>query len=372
MLKVLHYKSNFLNRSETFIDRLIRNHINYQPVAMCIDKKHFTDHLPVFQQPQNGISTLINTACFHLNLSLPFYKKVIQQQSPDIIHAHFGYDGFRMYRVAKKTNTPLVVSFYGSDVSRLPTEFGWKRRYRKLAQYGQKFVAASDFMKSQLIELGFPKDHIEVIRFGVDLNLFCFKKEFNATNRLMMVGRMVEKKGFKYALQALSFLKSNKRRTIYIDLYGDGPLKKDLKKQAKELGIANQIKFHGYVSNTRVRKELQNHSILLAPSVTASDDDKEGLPNTILEAMASGVPVIASDHTAIPEAVKHRRTGLLVPEGDPEEIAYSVLELLDQQTDVEAIRGNARKLIEEAYSVERLVKNTEDLYSQIIHNYAEK
>lgn len=369
-MKVLHYKSNFLNRSETFIDRLIRNHNRFEPVAMCIEKKHFTDHLPVFQQPQNGIPKLVNTICFHLNLSLPFYRKVIEDQAPDIIHAHFGYDGWRMYRVAQKTDTPLVVSFYGSDVSRLPTEFGWTRRYRKLAQHGQKFVAASELMKYQLVELGFPKEKIEVIRFGIDIEKFCFKNGYNAENRLMMVGRMVEKKGFKYALQTVYLLKNKEHRTVYLDLYGDGPLKETLKKQSRELGIADQVQFHGYVSNKKVRDELQQHSILLAPSVTASDDDKEGLPNTVLEAMASGVPVVGSDHAAIPEAVHHQETGFLVPEKEPRAMASSVIEILDRNLDVEKIRHNARTLIEEQYSVKRLVKDTEDLYSQIIKNYA--
>lgn len=339
---------------------------------MCIEKKHYTDHLPVFQQPQNGLPKLINMTCFHLNLSLPFYEDVIREQSPDIIHAHFGYDGFRMYRVARKTDTPLVVSFYGSDVSRLPTEFGWKRRYRKLARNAQKFVAASNLMKSQLIDLGFPKEDIEVIRFGIDTDKFCFNNGYKAEDRLMMVGRMVEKKGFKYALQAVHLLKKKEGKAVNLDLYGDGPLRENLVQQAQELDIADQIQFHGYVSNSRVRSELQKHSILLAPSVTASDDDKEGLPNTILEAMASGIPVIGSDHAAIPEAIHHEKTGFLVPEKTPEAVASWVSEILDRNSDIDEIRHNARSLIEEQYSIKRLVKDTEELYTQIIDNYASK
>lgn len=368
-MKVLHYKTNFLNSSETFINRLIRNHNSFEPIAMCIRKRKFTDHLPVFQQPQSGLFNFINTICFHLNLSLPFYEDVIHDQSPDIIHAHFGYDGWRMYQVAKKTNTPLVVSFYGSDVSRLPKEFDWKRRYRNLARNAQKFIAASNYMKSQLIDLGFPEEDIEVIRFGIDLDKFPFKKRFNPSHRLMMVGRMVEKKGFRYALQALKMLTEQHNRNIYIDFYGNGPLKKDLQKEAEDLGIHQYVQFMGYVSNSEVRNELQKHSILLAPSVTAEDGDKEGLPNTILEAMASGVPVIATDHAAIPEAVQRNKTGLLVPERDPEAIASALVTLLDEEIDADQIRRNARNLIEEKYSVERLVNTTERLYSQIIKRH---
>lgn len=369
-MKVLHYKTNFLNPSETFIDRLIRNHTSFEPIGMCIDKRQFTDHLPIYQQPKSGFPGIFNTICFHLNLSLPFYKKVIEKRQPDIIHAHFGYDGFRMYRVARRTNTPLVVSFYGSDVSRLPTEFDWKRRYRKLAANAQGFVAASQLMKSQLIDLGFPENKIKIIRFGVDIDTFNYQQNFSLDDQLMMVGRMVEKKGFKYALNAIKILKT-KGKTVNIDLYGDGPLREKLEELTRILGIENQVKFHGYVSIEKIRKELQDHSILLAPSVTASDDDKEGLPNTILEGMASGIPVIASNHAAIPEAVVDGETGLLVSERNPKAIAGAIEKILDQNTDIRAIRNNARNLIEEQYSVEQLVQNTEALYTKLINNYAE-
>lgn len=332
---------------------------------MCINKDHFADHLPVFKQPDSGFSGFLNTLCFHLNLSLPFYRKVVETEQPDLIHAHFGFDGYRMYGIAQQSNTPLVVSFYGSDVSRLPTEFDWKRRYKKLAANAQAFTAASQLMKSQLIDLGFPEEKIQVIRFGVDVEKFNYQKDFSPDNRVIMVGRMVEKKGFKYALKAIYILKSN-GRMIYIDLFGDGPLRKELEKLTKRLGIEDRVSFHGYVSNEKIRCELQNHGILLAPSVTASDDDKEGLPNTILESMASGVPVIASDHAAIPEAVFHQKTGLLVPEKDPKAIAEALEQLLDHQPDINKMRKKARNLIEEQYSVKHLVDTTENLYSQIL------
>lgn len=369
-MKVLHYKTNFLNPSETFIDRLVRNHTCYEPIAMCVEKKHFADHLPVFEQPQYGIPKLINTLCFHLNLSLPFYKKVIEIEQPDIIHAHFGFDGWRMYKVAEESNTPLLVSFHGSDVSRLPTEFDWKRRYKNLAAKAQGFTAISYLMKKQLINLGFPKEKIEVIRTGVNIEDFSYTKSFDPTKRIMMAGRMVEKKGFEYALKAIKFLKK-KNTLVQIDLFGDGPLKQKLEKMTKEFGIEDQVRFFGYVSNDRIKKELQKHSIFLAPSVTASDKDKEGLPVTILEAMASGVPVIASDHSAIPEAVNDEKTGLLVPERDFKAIAYSILKLLEQKIAVDKIRRNARELIEEQHSVNRVVQNTENLYTKIISTYAQ-
>lgn len=307
----------------------------------------------------------MNSACFHLNLSLPFYETVFKEVQPDIIHAHFGFDGYRVCKIASKTKTPLVVSFYGSDVSRLPSEFDWKRRYQKLADNARAFIAASDLMKNQLIDLGFPKEKIQIVRFGLGLNKFDYKTDYKPHNRLMMVGRMVEKKGFKYALKAINILKKQ-GKPVVLDLYGDGPLRSDLEKLTLNLEIQDQVHFHGYVSNQRVRTELKKHSILLAPSVTASDGDKEGLPNTILEAMASGIPVIASKHAAIPEAVIHQETGLLVPERQPNPIASAIDLILNEKLNQNAIRLNARELIEKYYSVQQMVDSTENIYMQTI------
>lgn len=365
-MKVLHYKTNFLNRSETFIDRLLRNHNHYQPVGMCINKKYYTDHLPVYQKPQSGISGFLNTICFHLNLSLPFYKDVIENVVPDIIHAHFGFDGYRMYGVAQKTNTPLLVSFHGSDVSRLPSEFDWKRRYKNLAQKADGFTAISKLMKKELVDLGFPKQKIEVVRTGIELNDFTYRSDFNPDEHLMMAGRMVEKKGFKYALKAVDILKKS-GTNINLDLYGGGPLKNDLQQMAHDLGIEQQVHFYGFVSNEQIRKELQRHCILLAPSVTASDGDKEGLPVTILEAMASGIPVIASDHSAISEVVINNHTGILVEERDVNAIANSIKKILDKKISVDKMKQNGRELIEKQHSIEKVVSNTENTYDKIIN-----
>lgn len=134
-------------------------------------------------------------------ISLPFYDKTIQNLQPDLIHAHFGYDAYKLISLAQKHEIPLVVSFYGSDVSRLPSEFGWKRRYRILASNGSHFIAATDYMKSQLTDLGFPETKISVVRFGLNLKKFEYRENSLNPKKMMMVGRMVEKKDINTLLR---------------------------------------------------------------------------------------------------------------------------------------------------------------------------
>jgi len=364
MQNVLHYKTIYLNKSETFIDRLVRNHQDFVPSVLCYNAKSFTEGLPIYKSPQKGVARLINLSAFHLNLPLPYYTTTIQQLQPHVIHAHFGYDAYKLIGPARKSNVPLVVSFYGSDVSRLPKEFGWKKRYRKLAEEGSHFIAATEFMKEQLENLGFPGKRISIVPFGIDLTKFTFRKSYEQSSQIMMIGRMVEKKGFEYAIKSIANLK-RANLDVTLNLFGNGPLKKELQTLASELNLNGNVKFHGYVPMKKIVGNLEKHSILLAPSVTAKDGDKEGLPNTILEAMAKGIPVIASKHAAIPEAVKDNETGFLVDERSPEQISDKITCILKDKEQINNIRIAARRYIEENHSIEGMVTKVESIYNNV-------
>lgn len=366
MRQVLHYKTNYLNRSETFIQRLVNNHDEYAPTALCYQSIAFTDHTEVKEVPRAGISRIFNSTAFHLNLPLPFYYKVIKKLKPDVIHAHFGFDAVKMIWFASHFNIPLVVSFYGSDVSRLPSEFGWKRRYKKLAVAGSHFIAATQFMKQQLIDLGFPIDKISVVRFGVDLENSPFLKHNQMNHKLMMVGRMVEKKGFKYAIQAVHKLRME-NIDVNLHLYGSGPLMPELKELTQSLSLNGSVTFRGYQPIESVLEAHKDYAVMLAPSVTAEDGDMEGLPNTILEAMARGTPVIASRHAAIPEVVEDSKTGFLVDEADSEALAHTLKEIFQNKYDLEQIRRSARQKVEKNYSVLRMVSEIEHIYDELIN-----
>lgn len=365
MQKVIHYKTKFLNKSETFIARLIHHHKAFTASALCYHHLHYTDGLKIFQVPDFGPGKLINFAAFHLNLPLPYYQQTLSAEKPDLIHAHFGYDAHKMIGPSKKTGIPLVSSFYGSDVTRLPTEFDWKRRYQNLAEHGSHFIAASNHMKNQLIELGFPEQKISVIYFGLNLSKFKFREQYKPDLNCMMVGRMVEKKGFAFALKAISELKKRGLK-LTLSLYGDGPLRNSLESLAAELEIGQQVTFHGFVPVETVNKAMDQHSILLAPSVTASDGDEEGLPNTILEAMARGLPVIATRHAAIPEAVEDNVTGFLANEQDFMKITEIAEQIHSGSFNLEMIRKNARKKIEQNHSIEKMVVDVEEVYKRVL------
>lgn len=364
MKKVLHYKTNFLNKSETFIHRLVQNHRIYEPIALCYRKRFFTENLKTYEVPKHGFNAWINFAAFHCNLSLPYYQKILTQEKPNLIHSHFGYDAVKLIDLSKAQNIPLLVSFYGSDVSRLPAEFGWKRRYKKLAAVANHFIAATEFMKSQLLDIGFPKEKISVVRFGLDLDEFEYQEKALAPKKIMMVGRMVEKKGFEYAIQAVSNLcKMGKEPEL--NIYGYGPLMDSLKQRTTYLQVNDCIHFHGYQPIEVIMDAHDQHTIMIVPSTTATDGDMEGLPNTILEAMAKGTLVVASRHAAIPEAIKDKETGFLFDEKDVNGLTKIVQKIIDEEFDLNNIRRKARLAVEKDYGISRMVQEVEDIYDRI-------
>lgn len=365
MQKVIHYKTKFLNKSETFIARLVHNHKSFSASALCFYRMQFSEEIPVFCVPEKGLEKISNAFCFHLNLPLPFYLETLREQKPDLIHAHFGYDAHKMIALSQKTGIPLVTSFYGSDVTRLPFQFDWKRRYKLLAEHGSHFIAASQHMKQQLVNLGFSNEKISVVYFGLNDAEFTFREDYSLNNKVMMVGRMVEKKGFEYALKVVSQLKKQGKK-ISLSLYGDGPLRKKLEKSVKEQDLEKQVTFHGFVPVEQVNHAMNEHSLLLAPSVTAADGDEEGLPNTILEAMARGLPVIATRHAAIPEAIENQVTGFLADEREFEKIADLIQKIHAGKFDLEKIRRSARQSISDNHQIEKMVDDIEKVYQLVL------
>jgi colanic acid/amylovoran biosynthesis glycosyltransferase len=364
---VLHYKTNFLNRSETFIHRLVSNHERYRPSVLCYRKREFTEGFELFAVPETGLSALRNVAAFHLNRPLPFYREIVGQVKPDVIHSHFGYDAHKLIRIADNARVPHVVSFYGSDVSRLPDERGWKRRYRTLASHGSWFIAASRYMKAQLIALGFPEERISIIRFGLNPDQFRFRKDYELKPSFLMAGRLVEKKGFEFGLKAIAEVIS-RGIPATVSIYGDGPLMPYLKNLTKKLGITGRVTFHGFRPVDEILEAHSAHSFMLVPSVTARDGDMEGLPNTVLEALALGTPVITTRHAAIPEVVEDGISGFLTDERDVNGLAEVITRLIENadRESMEAIRREARKRIEREYTVQKMVAGVEQVYDEVM------
>jgi glycosyltransferase involved in cell wall biosynthesis len=251
---------------------------------------------------------------------------------PRLVHAHFGRGGAFALPIARALGIPLVVTFHGGDATkeahyrrRLAPPV-YQRRLTALQREAALLICVSEFVRDRLVARGFPPDKLEVIHQGVEIAAGPAEGSGAAGDpHILFVGRFVEKKGVAHLIEAMRLLEGRGSGARLV-LIGDGPLAGALREQARGL---KQVTFCGWLPNEEVRRAMRGAAALCVPSVTARDGDAEGLPTVIFEAMAEGLPVVGSNHAGITEAVEHDRTGLIVPEGDPQALADALASLID-------------------------------------------
>ena len=286
----------------------------------------------------------------------------------DIIHCQFGTLAPLMVKLREigAIRGKLVTSFRGYDLTnRLKENMS---AYRTLFSDGDLFLPVCKHFKSILINTGCNPEKIRVLFSGINIERLHFDpasyKE-NGPIRIISVGRFVEKKGFRYAIDVIAELTKREIPVTYT-LYGDGKLRDELNNQIHMLKISDRVFMPGWKPHSEVIEDIRKSYILLVPSITSSDGDKEGIPNVLKEAMAVGVPVIGTDHSGIPELVIHNETGLLVQEKDPPAIADSIQTLINDPDLYDRLKQNARELVVKEYDIDILNEKLEKLYESMV------
>lgn len=199
------------------------------------------------------------------------------------------------------------------------------------------------------------RDKLHLIRHGVDTGrLTQARRVSHPVPLLLAVGRLVEKKGFPFLLQAAAVLAGHGMHFELV-IAGEGPQRDELERLTGGLGLRDKVIFAGALSQEDLAHVYRRAEVLCVPSVVAPDGDRDGLPNVILEAMAYGVPVVASNLPAIAEAVRHEETGLLVSPGTPTELADAIERMVTDTALRQHVIGQARALVQDEFD---LLKNT--------------
>ena len=272
---------------------------------------------------------LLVSFTFHLGFMLPGY---------DIVHAHWLLPQGVMQSFFHK---PYIVTGHGADVTSFNKGIIRKLKIRCLKRAGY-VTAVSGHLKKKMQEL-VPQIQPKVISMGVHTRQFGDRFRvpdyFGQRNRkvVLYVGRLAEKKGVSYLLEAM------KQVNAMLVIVGDGPMRKKLKKQASE--IKNSVRFLGTKTHRELKTIYASADLLVCPSVTAKDGDQEGLPLVLMEAMASGLPVVASDSGGIAQMIKHEVNGLLCQEKDVIQLADNMNRILEDIKFSEQLRENAKKTV---------------------------
>jgi colanic acid/amylovoran biosynthesis glycosyltransferase len=266
----------------------------------------------------------------------------------DVIHCHFGPNGIKAaaMRDARLIAGPVVTTFHGYDVSSHLRKNG-PSVYRRLFSRGDRFLAVSEYWRDTLVRIGCPGDRLTVHHMGIDCSSLEFEpRALDAQAvRAISVARLTEKKGMEYGIRAVARL-ADQFPSLEYRIIGDGPQRARLEKIIADEGVGGRVTLLGARTQEEVRHELRSSHLFLAPSVTSADGDKEGIPVAIMEAMATGLPVVSTVHSGIPELVQDGVTGWLAPERDVGALAGKIALLLNRPETWRGLVTAARGRIE--------------------------
>ncbi|MES1021816.1 glycosyltransferase [Gloeocapsa sp. BRSZ] len=294
---------------------------------------------------------------------------VLEQKPYDIIHCQFACYALEILTLREigALQGKLVTSFRGWDISRYVKQHG-DCVYDQLLATGDLFLPVCDFFRSWLVKRGYDSKKIVTHRSGIDCDKFTFTPRYLRSNnsiQIITVGRLVEKKGIEYSIEAIAQL-SQIHKNIHYYIIGDGELKEELQHLIQYLGISHVVTLLGQRNQQEIIEFLNNSHIFVAPSVTAQDGNQEGIPNTLKEAMAMGLPVVATKHSGISELVEDGVSGFLVPERDADAIAQKLSYLIKHPETWADIGLAARKSVEAQYEIQKLNNELVDIYQNLL------
>ena len=374
MICVGHLIRRYLRLTETFIQAYLTHAKMHRPQV-------FTDVL--FPQ------TAGNTACTYLidqqelnrmsqsdvrfffsQLDFPncFYRLFCEQEI-EVLHTHFGSLGFRSLQLKEKLGVPLISSFYGIDASQMISSGQYDLAFSRLFDRADAVIALGSDMARRLCLAGCSERKIHVIHLGVDLKKISYQPRTmpgdDSPITLLYCGRLVKKKGIEDALYAFARVVDRYPNLVF-RIVGDGPLRLSLLRRIREMDLSASVQVLGALPHRQVLMEMARAHLFVLPSKMAHNGDMEGTPTVLLEAQASGLPVLSTLHADIPEVVLDGETGFLVPEDDSNALAKKLTVLLDHPVWWSDFGRKGRAHVRQHYNIRKEIKKLESLYAAVI------
>lgn len=366
----IHNEINYINKK----DELLYLAIKYIPCDNIVSENFKI----ISYSPSSILSkwrSVLKRFSISLNFRLLSFKKeileVISSFQPDIVHLHFGYEALRFFDnfpAKVKFKTPIFIHFHGYDASVMLRNKAYVRRLKILLKQENIYpLYVSQFIRQNLLAKGIKSANGTILYCGVDIKKFTLKKDrkvFRDHIHFLQVSSLAEKKGHEFTLRAYSIFKkrfpSLKSKLV---LTGNGPRRIDLMELATILGIDHEIIFKGMIDPTEVPGLLSTADVFVHHSITSTKGDTEGLPTSIMEAMAMELPILSTYHAGIPELVKTNQNGILVKEKDIEGMANGFEEIIKMGY----LAINREKIIQ-YYSLEKHNEALINLYRQAVKN----
>jgi glycosyltransferase involved in cell wall biosynthesis len=336
-------------------DTFVRPHIDRLPARVVTVhgwRLHFGDE-PVLSRPRRVAHKLwrIATRGGLEREKTDAYLTVLRRFHVDAVLAEYGDHAIDAVDACRRSQVPLIAHFHGYDASVRSVLDENAAAYRQLFQSASALVAVSRAMQKKLISLGAPAEKVHWNPYGVDCSAFSGADPAQSPPLVLAVGRFVDKKAPQKTIAAFA---AARRRCpeARLRMVGDGPLLGECRRLANELGVDEAVEFAGALGHDAVREEMRRARCFVQHSVEAASGDSEGTPVAIIEASATGLPIVSTRHAGIPDVVDEGTTGFLVDEGDVAGMARHLEMLLGDPSLAGELGGAARRRIQTHFAMD--------------------
>jgi glycosyltransferase involved in cell wall biosynthesis len=294
--------------------------------------------------------------------------ELLRAHQPALVHAYYGHKAVKYFDMLVAWGGPFVVSFHGVDVVKFIDREGYLDQLRSVFEQARLVLARSESLLARLRQLGCPPQKLRLNRTPIPLEAIEFRETRPPPDgewRLIQACRLIQKKGLFTVLDALPRV-VEKFPGLKFVLCGTGPEERKLAAEVRARGLGPHVLMPGWMSQKELMGAYHFAHVFTHPSELTASSDQEGVPNSMLEAMAAGLPVVATHHGGIPEAVRDGHDGFLVPEKSPEALADAVIRLLSDPAMLRRFSHNAAASVREKFGLELAVGALEDIYAEAI------
>jgi colanic acid/amylovoran biosynthesis glycosyltransferase len=293
---------------------------------------------------------------------------VLNETRARLLHIYFGHIAVHLLPLIRAWKHPSVVSFHGADVMVDMDKPAYREATLQMLDAVTLVLVRSESLRRALIDLGCGPEKIEIQRTGIPVEEFLFRDRVVPKNgewQFVQAGRLIEKKGLPVTIRAFEVFVRQYPNAM-LTIAGEGPLLRELEMLARELKIRHRVSFTGFISQEQLREIYYRSHIFLHPSQIGRDGNQEGIPNSMLEAMATGLPVFATEHGGIPEAIEHGVSGVLVPERDEFALVEALLSRVQNPDSLWRTAQAGASVVRKNFDLAAQAQHLDEIYLQTI------